>query len=118
MPCTQMDHTHIWPESGPLTIERCETFCQYCPGAEGKHKFKFAWFLRRHVHDVHIAKPGADHLFVQLKKQWTRSPADEKKPAIKSSAKQRAAKKRNATPDSYNSEDFTTEHLTTDPMLG
>ena len=28
--------------------------CGYCTGADAKHIWKFAWFLRRHVQSVHI----------------------------------------------------------------
>lgn len=73
MPCMKMDHTHHWPTTGTLTIERCERFCDFCTSeADRKHRWKFAWFLRRHVEAVHIKSgeyPGLDLVdtwYVQL----------------------------------------------------
>lgn len=69
MPCNKMNHTHAWPASGPLTIERCERFCDYCTSeADRNHYWKFAWFLRRHVESVHI-KSG-EYSNVQMAKGW------------------------------------------------
>lgn len=49
MPCTNENHSHAWVTEGSLTIERCEKICGFC-----KAPFKHAWFLRRHVNNVHI----------------------------------------------------------------
>lgn len=71
MPCSHETHDHQWPASGPLTIERCKTLCQYCI-AEGKtaHEHKHAWFLRRHVEGVHIKEGKGTYGNVQLSKGW------------------------------------------------
>lgn len=71
MPCDDMTHNHRWPERGPLTIERCEVYCQYCTTDEArKHRHKFAWFLRRHVGAVHIKRAGASNPHVLLNEGW------------------------------------------------
>jgi len=70
MPCHNEDHVHTWPERGRLVIERCEVFCQYCTGSEAKHRWKFAWFLRRHVRLVHIERPGGSHPDLDLEGGW------------------------------------------------
>ncbi|KXT11538.1 hypothetical protein AC579_6577 [Pseudocercospora musae] len=54
MGCTKIGHQHNWDTSGKLVIERCEDRCNFCTGADGQKKWKFAWFLRRHVRSVHI----------------------------------------------------------------
>ncbi|KAK5715849.1 hypothetical protein LTR17_016603 [Elasticomyces elasticus] len=74
MPCAQdgPDHTHIWPQSGPLVIDRCEIYCQYCREAGDKAlPHKFAWFLRRHVKGVHIKNGRGTHPNVVLAAGWT-----------------------------------------------
>jgi len=48
MPCKKESHHHTWKTEGVLTIERCETVCGFCD-----KEFKYGWFLRRHVRDVH-----------------------------------------------------------------
>jgi len=69
MPCDKVDHTHAWPTSGTLTIERCERYCNFCTLEEDKkHKWKFAWFLRRHVEAVHV-KSG-EYPNLALAEQW------------------------------------------------
>jgi len=73
MPCDKNDHigTHVWPKEGPLVIERCERYCDYCDTEENrKHPWKFAWFLRRHVEAVHIKSEGAEYPNVQLADGW------------------------------------------------
>ena len=56
MPCSKPNHVHQWPTTGEFNIERCEHFCSWCTGENAKHRWKFAWFLRRHVMMVHIDK--------------------------------------------------------------
>lgn len=68
MPCTKAEHTHNWPTQGQLVIERCERFCDYCTGADAKHSWKFAWFLRRHVKAVHIQ--SGEHPDVHMAEGW------------------------------------------------
>ncbi|KAK3613098.1 hypothetical protein LTR56_028070 [Elasticomyces elasticus] len=71
MPCAH-DHNHIWPQSGPLVIDRCEIYCQYCKDAGDKAlPHKFAWFLRRHVKGVHIKNGKGTHPNVVLATGWT-----------------------------------------------
>ena len=56
MPCLNQTHSHTWPTSGSLVIERCETICQFCdfmPSKNGTGNNNFAWFLRRHVMQKH-----------------------------------------------------------------
>ncbi|KAK4547972.1 hypothetical protein LTR36_010691 [Oleoguttula mirabilis] len=71
MPCLKLDHTHNWPTEGPLTIERCERFCNFCDGADAKHSWKFAWFLRRHVKAVHIQ--SGQYPNIEMAEGWTRA---------------------------------------------
>ncbi|TKA74769.1 hypothetical protein B0A55_03859 [Friedmanniomyces simplex] len=79
MPCDNVSHTHTWPDSGALTIERCEVFCQYCTNeGDRKHRHKFAWFLRRHVEGVHIKNGRGSHAHVTLSKGWTGMPEGSK----------------------------------------
>lgn len=55
MPCNNPEHDHpTWPTSGTLIIQRCEVFCAFCEGDKANHRWKFAWFLRRHIEGVHI----------------------------------------------------------------
>ncbi|KAK5112033.1 hypothetical protein LTR62_004567 [Meristemomyces frigidus] len=97
MPCDNVGHSHPWPTSGQLIIERCENICNYCTGADRKHKWKFAWFLRRHVNKVHIAH--GDYPDVVLADGWTRAkdglarPTQPKKKAPPRSARQNHVKK-------------------------
>ncbi|KAK3619804.1 hypothetical protein LTR56_023704 [Elasticomyces elasticus] len=71
MPCAH-DHTHIWPRSGPLVIDRCEIYCQYCRDAGDKAlPHKFAWFLRRHVKGVQIKNGKGTHPNIVLVAGWT-----------------------------------------------
>lgn len=44
---------HTWPRRGFLTIQRCEVRCNFCTGEAAYKNWPFAWFLRRHVHNVH-----------------------------------------------------------------
>ncbi|KXS94394.1 hypothetical protein AC578_7794 [Pseudocercospora eumusae] len=60
MGCTKIGHHHKWETSGTLVIERCEDRCSFCTGADAEKKWKFAWYLRRHVRSVHI-KNGPYH---------------------------------------------------------
>lgn len=53
MPCLNPDHRHIWPKSGNLVIQRCETRCGLCVGAASKKDWKHAWFTRRHA-ETHV----------------------------------------------------------------
>ncbi|KAK0259225.1 hypothetical protein B0A54_14970 [Friedmanniomyces endolithicus] len=94
MPCDNLSHVHIWPQSGPLTIERCEVFCQYCTDdVDRKHRHKFAWFLRRHVDGVHIKKGNGSHPDVRLAKGWTGMPEGSK--GLKGNAERGAKRNRN-----------------------
>ena len=54
MPCSNAGHSHVWPTTGPLFIERCERYCQFCTGEDAAKEWKFPWFLRRHVRAVHV----------------------------------------------------------------
>ncbi|KAK3670324.1 hypothetical protein LTR78_009778 [Recurvomyces mirabilis] len=96
MPCEQPGHNHPqWPASGPLTIERCEIFCQYCMGADAQHRWKFGWFLRRHVEKVHILH--GDYSDVVLSKGWTRKEDGLARPSIqKKRAPPRSARRDNS----------------------
>lgn len=58
MPCKDPAHTHVWPTEGLLVIERCEKQCAFCG-----NEFNHAWFLRRHVKQVH-KKREYQELFV------------------------------------------------------
>ncbi|GAB1732267.1 hypothetical protein NU195Hw_g1056t1 [Hortaea werneckii] len=108
MPCTKMDHTHQWPTSGVLTIERCERFCDFCTSeADRKHRWKFAWFLRRHVEAVHIK--GGEYPGLELTDTWTRPDGaaakkaekqpKKKPPPRKSKGKSKAQKAVSETPE-------------------
>lgn len=47
-----------------MVVERCEKFCQFCKENDGgEHEFGSAWFLRRHIRDMH-AKPDKDRPFI------------------------------------------------------
>ncbi|KAK4552822.1 hypothetical protein LTR86_010156 [Recurvomyces mirabilis] len=96
MPCEQPGHSHPqWPSAGPLTIERCEIFCQYCTGADAQHRWKFGWFLRRHVEKVHILH--GDYSDVVLSKGWTRKEDGLARPSIqKKRAPPRSARRDNS----------------------
>lgn len=57
MPCSKPNHNHDWPTEGTLTIERCEVYCEFCTAPDDRaFKWKLAWFVRRHVREVHIAR--------------------------------------------------------------
>ncbi|EME87321.1 uncharacterized protein MYCFIDRAFT_89416 [Pseudocercospora fijiensis CIRAD86] len=64
MGCTKIGHQHEWPTSGKLVIERCEDRCNFCTGEDKQKKWKFAWFLRRHVRSVHIKNGPYSNLTV------------------------------------------------------
>ncbi|KAI7384605.1 hypothetical protein KC336_g18157 [Hortaea werneckii] len=121
MPCLKMDHTHHWPTTGVLTIERCERFCDFCTSeADRKHRWKFAWFLRRHVEAVHIK--GGEYPGLELTETWTRPDGaaarkaekqpKKKPPPRKSKGKSKAQKAVSATVSSSLSE------FSTDPQVG
>ncbi|KAI7483208.1 hypothetical protein KC351_g5252 [Hortaea werneckii] len=111
MPCLKMDHTHQWPTTGVLTIERCERFCDFCTSeADRKHRWKFAWFLRRHVEAVHIK--GGEYPGLELTETWTRPDGaaarkaekqpKKKPPPRKSKGKSKAQKAVSETPEPAN----------------
>lgn len=66
MGCEKLGHRHRWPTSGTLIIQRCETRCNFCEGPAAKKKWKYAWFLRRHVRSVHVNKGQYPNLIVPL----------------------------------------------------
>ncbi|KAK3116886.1 hypothetical protein LTR53_002256 [Teratosphaeriaceae sp. CCFEE 6253] len=91
MPCDHADHTHIWPETGVLMIERCEVYCGYCAAAGvPKKRFKHGWFVRRHVDGVHLKKGKGDHGLIILAKGWSTKPDGSKTTVAKAKRAKKA----------------------------
>ncbi|GAB7350245.1 hypothetical protein MBLNU459_g0895t1 [Dothideomycetes sp. NU459] len=80
MPCDNTDHSHVWPDSGVLVVERCERFCAYCEGAKRQHEWKYSWFLRRHIRNVHCRL--GDRPDVVVSEDWTDMPASKRSRAL------------------------------------
>ncbi|KAI6922680.1 hypothetical protein KC355_g17047 [Hortaea werneckii] len=122
-----MDHTHVWPTSGILTIERCERFCDFCTSeADRKHRWKFAWFLRRHVEAVHIK--GGEYPGLLLTDTWTRPDGaaarqvekqpKKKPPPRKSKGKSKAQKVVSETPEPEVASESESSNIAVGPVQG
>lgn len=58
MPCDQIDHSHHWATSGPLSISECERICGFCRknvGSHSAHRYSNVRELRKHVERHHIS---------------------------------------------------------------
>lgn len=56
MPCDTTGHFHLWPQSGPLDIKRCERYCGYCVHPR---QYASTTTLRAHVITHHTVDSGS-----------------------------------------------------------
>ncbi|KAF2162004.1 hypothetical protein M409DRAFT_58761 [Zasmidium cellare ATCC 36951] len=56
MPCDTTGHSHLWPQSGPLAIKRCERYCGYCVHPR---QYASTTTLRTHVISHHTVNSGS-----------------------------------------------------------
>ncbi|RMZ10829.1 hypothetical protein D0862_03145 [Hortaea werneckii] len=112
---------------GILTIERCERFCDFCTSeADRKHRWKFAWFLRRHVEAVHIK--GGEYPGLLLADTWTRPDGaaarqvekqpKKKPPPRKSKGKSKAQQAVSETPEPEVASESESSNIAVGPVQG